>query len=118
MSQLEPSNSGLEFEPGDAELDALFAQAREPNEADGGAAERFLAGHRARLAKVQVEAQVVTVPAARPLRVLHAKPAKWLAAALASAAVIAGVGVLRPTPADLPASAAYAVYQDALGEGW
>ena len=62
----------------------------------------------------------MTAPAARPLWVRPRIPAKWLAAALASAAVIAGVGVLRPSlaPGDLPASAAYAAYQDALGEGW
>ncbi|WP_019009753.1 hypothetical protein [Deinococcus aquatilis] len=106
--------SQFESEVGDAELDALFAQAREPNEADAGAAERFLAGHRVRVARTQAQIQT------RPLWVRPRIPAKWLAAALASAAVIAGVGVLRPSlaPGDLPASAAYAAYQDALGEGW
>ena len=34
----------------DAELDALFAQAREETEADRGSAERFLSRHRANLA--------------------------------------------------------------------
>lgn len=110
MSRFEP-----ERDASDAELDALFAAARAPNEADEGAAERFLVGHRARLA----EAQAVAVASSRPLWATQRKPAKWIAAALASAAVIAGVGVLRPAlPSDLPASAAYAVYQDALGEGW
>jgi len=108
--------SQFESEVGDAELDALFAQAREPNEADAGAAERFLTGHRVRVAQAQTQAQIQS----RPLWVRPRIPAKWLAAALASAAVIAGVGVLRPSlaPGDLPASAAYAAYQDALGEGW
>lgn len=109
--------SQFESEVNDAELDALFAQAREPNDADAGAAERFLAGHRIRVAQAQTQAQIQT----RPLWVRPRRPAKWLAAALASAAVVAGVGVLRPgtlAPGDLPASAAYAVYQDALGEGW
>ncbi|MDB5045149.1 MAG: hypothetical protein JWQ08_1199 [Deinococcus sp.] len=121
MSQFEPDMFEPQRDVSDAELDALFAQAREPNEADAGAAERFLVGHRARLTQLQaIQAQAVAASPARPLWATPNKPATWIAAALASAAVIAGVGVLRPAlmPADLPASAAYAVYQDALGEGW
>ncbi|UQN07444.1 hypothetical protein [Deinococcus sp. QL22] len=120
MSQFEPDMFESGMEASDAELDALFAAVREPNEADAGAAERFLAGHRTRLAEARsLQAQPVAT-AARPLWPTRAKPTKWIAAALASAAVIAGVSVLRPAlmSADLPASAAYAVYQDALGEGW
>jgi hypothetical protein len=116
MSQFDPAKFDPEREASDAELDALFAAAREPNEADAGAAARFLAGHRARLAQAQlIQAQAVAAPSSRPLWL-----SRTLAAALASAAVIAGIGVLRPAlmPSDLPASAAYAVYQDALGEGW
>ncbi|THF68927.1 hypothetical protein E7T06_14230 [Deinococcus sp. Arct2-2] len=116
MSQFEPDMIGPERNASDAELDALFAAARAPNETDAGAAERFLAGHRARLAQTQAtQVQAIAAPAPRPLWVN-----RTLVTALASAAVIAGISVLRPTlmPADLPASAAYAVYQDALGEGW
>lgn len=82
----------------DDDLDFLFTQARAETPADAGAADRFLARHRA----------VLPPPARRaPL---------W-PPLLAAAAVLAGVLVLRPTPA-LPASAAYDVYQDTLGEGW
>ncbi|ANE42565.1 hypothetical protein [Deinococcus puniceus] len=126
MSQFDPAKFEPERDTSDAELDALFARAREPNEADAGAAARFLAGHRARLEQTQMaqtemaQAQAVAAPPPRPIWRTHNIPAKWIAAALASAAVIAGVSVLRPAlmPSDLPASAAYAVYQDALGEGW
>lgn len=115
MSQFESGMFEPEREASDAELDALFAGARAPNEDDAGAAERFLVGHRMRL----MQAQAVAPPPSRPLWAAHGTPAKWIAAALASAAVIAGVSVLRPAmPSDLPASAAYAAYQDALGEGW
>ncbi|MCP2015294.1 hypothetical protein L1280_002455 [Deinococcus sp. HSC-46F16] len=82
----------------DADLDFLLAQARAETSADTGAADRFLARHRAAL-----------LPPAR-------RTPLW-PPLLAVAAVLAGVLVLRPTPA-LPASAAYDVYQGTLGEGW
>lgn len=88
----------------DHELDALLAQARALTAEDHGAAARFLTGHRAR----QVAARQ------RHARTLRAG---WVSAALASAAVVAGLTVLRPAPA-LPSSAAYDAYQSALGEGW
>lgn len=83
----------------DHDLDQLFAAARAATPADAGAAERFLTAHRARLSH------------GRHLR------AGWVSALLASAAVLTGVVVLRP-PAELPSSAAYEVYQNALGDGW
>lgn len=82
----------------DDDLDLLFAQARAETPADAGAADRFLARHRAAM-----------TPTAR-------RAPLW-PSLLAAAAVLAGVLVLRPAPA-LPASAAYDVYQGALGEGW
>ncbi|MPY67093.1 hypothetical protein F8S09_10380 [Deinococcus sp. SDU3-2] len=82
----------------DDDLDLLFAQARAETPADAGAADRFLARHRAERA-------------APPRRAPRWPPL------LAAAAILAGVLVLRPTPA-LPASAAYDVYQGTLGEGW
>ncbi|GGK31667.1 hypothetical protein GCM10008955_26860 [Deinococcus malanensis] len=84
----------------DPELDRLFAQARALSTHDSGAAERFLTGHRTR----QTQAR--------------RRQTGWLSALLASAAVVAGVSVLRPEAPDLPSSAAYAAYQDALGSEW
>lgn len=81
----------------DDDLDFLFAQARVQTPADAGAAERFLARHRAAL----------------PPRRTHPWPPL-----LAAAAVLAGVLVGRPAAPALPASAAYDVYQGTLGEGW
>ncbi|GGO20205.1 hypothetical protein [Deinococcus humi] len=80
-------------------LDALFAQARAPTPADAGAAERFLRGHRHRRSRQR------------------ARRVGWVGTLLASAAALAGLTVLRPAP-ELPASAAYGVYQSAWGEGW
>ncbi|CAM3897485.1 hypothetical protein [Deinococcus frigens] len=88
----------------DHDLDTLFAHARAPTPTDSGAAERFLGRHRARQAQQQGSRQ-------RSLR------AGWVGTLLASAAVVAGVTVLRPAP-ELPASAAYGVYQRAWGDGW
>ncbi|ABF46564.1 hypothetical protein [Deinococcus geothermalis] len=85
------------------ELDALLARVREETPADAGAAERFLAWHRAE--------QGMTAPLAARAR------ATFWPTLLACAAVLAGVLMLRPAPA-LPASAAYDAYQGALGEGW
>ncbi|GAA0509435.1 hypothetical protein [Deinococcus depolymerans] len=83
----------------DPDLDTLLAQARTLTPEDHGAAGRFLTGHRARQAQQRT------------------RRAGWVSAALASAAVVAGLTVLRPTPA-LPSSAAYDAYQSAWGEGW
>ena len=82
----------------DDDLDLLFAQARAETPADIGAADRFLARHRATMPP-----PVRRAPLWPPL--------------LAAAAVLAGVLVLRHAPT-LPASAAYDVYQGTLGEGW
>lgn len=94
----------------DQELDTLFAQARAETPDDAGAADRFLARHRATLAAEQVQAP--PAPRARA----------WWPALLAGAAVLTGALVLRPTPGPgaslLPASAAYDVYEGVLGEGW
>lgn len=81
------------------QLDSLFAEARVETAADAGAAERFLAGHRSHR---QHQRQV---------------RAGWVSVLLASAAVVTGVVVLRPA-ADAPASAAYQVYEESLGDGW
>ena len=86
--------------PPDPELDRLFAQARALSAQDSGAAERFLTGHRERQSQAR------------------RRQTGWLSALLASAAVVAGVSVLRPAAPELPSSAAYAAYQDALGEDW
>lgn len=83
----------------DTELDALFAAAGAETDADLGAGARFLAGHRARQAA------------------LRQRRRGWWSAALASAAALAGLAALRPAP-DAPASAAYGVYESALGDGW
>ncbi len=80
-------------------LDDLFAVARAPTAADDGAAERFLRGHRHRRSRQR------------------ARRAGWVGTLLASAAAVAGLTLLRPPP-ELPASAAYGVYQSAWGEGW
>lgn len=85
----------------DAELDALFAGAREETGADAGAADRFLARRRA---------QRQPPPPTR---------ARLWPALLASAAVLTGALLLRPPAPDLlPASAAYDAYRGSLGEGW
>lgn len=84
----------------DDDLDFLFAQARVQTPADAGAAERFLARHRATLAPP---------PRRAPL---------WPPLLAAAAAVLAAVLVGRPAAPALPASAAYDVYQGTLGEGW
>lgn len=83
----------------DHDLDQLFAQARAETSADAKAAERFLRGHRARQ---QYRRQV---------------RAGWVSALLASAAVVTGLVVLRPTP-ELPTSTAYQSYESAMGDGW
>ncbi|WP_240738498.1 hypothetical protein [Deinococcus fonticola] len=80
-------------------LDALFVEARTETPADTGAAGRFLAGHRQRQRH------------ARHVR------AGWLSVLTACAAAIAGFAVLKPLP-DAPASTAYQVYAESLGEGW
>lgn len=92
----------------DRDLDAFFEQAREETPADAGAAERFLTRHRAELEEGQ--GRPLGLPPAR------SRAARW-PTLLACGAVLTGVLVLRPAPA-LPASAAYAAYQGALGEGW
>ncbi|MFC4455378.1 hypothetical protein [Deinococcus sonorensis] len=85
-------------DPGsDADLEAMFVRARTLGREDLTAADRFLAGHRARARR---------------------RRAGGLSVLLAAAAV-ASVIALRPSaPADLPSSAAYAAYQGALGTGW
>ncbi|UBV42581.1 hypothetical protein LAJ19_13280 [Deinococcus taeanensis] len=80
----------------DLDLDDLLARARVLGPDDLGAGERFLTRRRARTQR---------------------RRAAWLSAALASAAVVAGLSVLRPAPA-LPPSAAYDAYQHTWGEGW
>ena len=86
--------------PPESELDGLLAQARVLSAQDCGAAERFLTGHRARQAQAR------------------RRQTGWLSALLASAAVVAGLSVLRPAASDLPSSAAYDAYQGALGSEW
>lgn len=85
------------------ELDDLFAAARVETQADKGAAERFLVGHRERVAEQRSQTRTVR--------------AGWVSALLASAAVVTGLLALRPD-GSLPSSAAYEAYQSALGEGW
>ena len=78
------------------DLDTLLAQARTLGPADLGAADRFLTHRRAARARNR---------------------AGWLTGALASAALVAGLTVLRSaTP--LPSSAAYDAYQSAWGADW
>ncbi len=88
----------------DDDLDTLFAAARQHTAADLGAADHFLAS---RLA-------------ARQLRGSGQRHALrlWAGAALGLAAALGGLTLLRPATPELPASAAYSVYQSALGEGW
>ena len=84
----------------DHQLDDLFARVRQPGPEDEGAAERFL-GRQAQAA-----------PRPHPT---------WWPAVLAAAALMGGLLVLRPAPADhspLPASAAYEAYTSALGSEW
>ena len=88
----------------DDDLDTLFAAARQPTTADLGAADHFLA---TRLATRQRQ----TGRARHTLRL-------WASAALGLAAALGGLTLLRPATPELPASAAYSVYQSALGEGW
>ncbi len=90
------------------ELGTLFAAARELTPADLGAADRFLAANAGMLGR-----------AGRRRRVLRL----WAGAVLGAAAALGGLTLLGPsgpppTPADLPASAAYSVYRSAIGEGW
>lgn len=94
------------------ELSTLFAAARELTPADLGAADRFLAANAGTLGRSFGRA-------GRRRRVLRL----WAGAVLGAAAALGGLSllgpsVLRPAPADLPASAAYSVYQSAIGEGW
>ncbi|WP_424950633.1 hypothetical protein [Deinococcus sp.] len=86
-----------DFQDGHTELDDLFAAARELTPTDLGAADRFLAGQAGRRRQ--------------SLRL-------WASTALGLAAALGGLTVLRPAPTELPASAAYSVYQAALGDGW
>ena len=93
---------------GPDELGTLFAAARELTPADLGAAERFLVVHAGALGR-----------AGRQRRALRL----WAGTVLGVAAALGGLTLLgpsglRPAPADLPASAAYSVYQSAIGEGW
>ena len=93
---------------GPDELGTLFAAARELTPADLGAAERFLVVHAEALGR-----------AGRQRRALRL----WAGTVLGVAAALGGLTLLGPSglrqaPADLPASAAYSVYQSALGEGW
>lgn len=91
----------------DFELDALFAAAREPTPADLGAADRFLG-------RVNLRAD----EAGRQQHQRRHQLRLWASTALGVAAAVGGLMVLRPTPAELPSSAAYSVYQSALGDGW
>jgi hypothetical protein len=92
----------------DDPLNDLFAAARTPDEADLGAAERFLSRN--------PEFRAPVSPAR--LRV------RYWPAVLALAAAISGVLVLRPLTAselpgaELPSSAAYDAYSSALGSDW
>ena len=83
------------------ELDTLFAAARQPTVADLGAADRFLTARR---------------QAGRG-RQRHAL-GLWASTVLGLAAAVGGLTLLRPATPELPTSAAYSVYQSALGEGW
>jgi hypothetical protein len=101
MNMEDDMQAGRGLEKGDG-LDSLFAQARQPTPEDLGAAERFLAGRQA----------------ANKVGQRHALRL-WASAALGLAAALGGLTLLRPvSPAELPSSAAYSVYQSALGEGW
>lgn len=91
----------------DDQLDDLFAGARTPDAADLGAAERFLSRR----------------PDIRP-PLSPARPRRSWPAALALAAAISGVLLLRPTTVselpstELPSTAAYDAYASALGSDW
>ena len=90
------------------ELGALFAAARELTPADLGAADRFLVANAGVLGH-----------AGRQRRALRL----WAGTVLGVAAVLGGLMLLSPSglrsaPTELPASAAYSVYQSAIGEGW
>jgi|GEM_PF-2216286 len=93
----------------DASLDALFAAARAATPADLGAADRFLAG---RFTGDRTAAWPPAAGRRRPTLRL------WVSTALGVAATVGGLLLLRPAPAELPSSAAYSVYQSALGDGW
>ncbi|MDR6219817.1 hypothetical protein [Deinococcus soli (ex Cha et al. 2016)] len=82
------------------DLDTLLAQARQLTPADLSAADRFLTRRRAARSRSR---------------------AGWLTGALASAALVAGLTVLRPAaplPGPLPSSAAYDAYQSTWGADW
>ena len=90
------------------ELGTLFAAARKLTPVDLGAAERFLVVYAEALGR-----------AGRQRRALRL----WSGTVLGVAAALGGLTLLgpsglRPAPADLPASAAYSLYQSAIGEGW
>ena len=106
-------------ENGHGELGTLFAAARTLNSADLGAADRFLAGRV--MAGLDAVQPVLGRGAAGAGKQRHAFR-MWASAALGLAAALGGLLVLRPaagpSPSELPASAAYSVYQSALGDGW
>lgn len=82
------------------DLDTLLAQARQLTPADLGAADRFLTRRRAARTRSR---------------------AGRLTGVLASAALVAGLTVLRPAmplPGPLPSSAAYDAYQSTWGADW
>ena len=81
------------------DLGALFARAREVTPADHAATEA-----------------VVTHFRDRRRHIRRRRLGGWLAPLLASAAVAAGVLVVQAR--ELPASAAYELYQQASGSGW
>ena len=96
------------------ELGTLFAAAGRLNSDDLGAADRFLAGQKT----VQPVPGRAAVGGGKHRHAFR----MWASAALGLAAAVSGLLVLRPaptaSPAELPASAAYSVYQSALGDGW
>lgn len=108
--------SALPEDIDDSDLDALFAQVRQPLDADAGAADRFLSR------------QALTLPQAPPqVRILSRRRVPWWPTLLAAAALFGGVLVLRPTPSavltgadtqTLASSAAYDAYSSALGSDW
>ncbi len=91
----------------DDDLDTLFAAARQHTTADLGAADRFLATRQQQFGQLQTGR-------GRGRHTLRL----WASAALGLAAALGGLTLLRPATPELPASAAYSVYQSALGEGW
>ncbi|WP_407540919.1 hypothetical protein Q0M94_05905 [Deinococcus radiomollis] len=106
------------------DLGTLFAAASRLNSDDLGAADRFLAGQAAagRAAAGQKTVQPVPGRAAAGEGKHRHVFRVWASAALGLAAALGGLLVLRPaptaSPGELPASAAYSVYQSALGDGW